>query len=253
MKTQHKTIALTLSLLLAWQVNAQDDALENAGAADEPYEFAAEPPVGNSDPWEPVNRKIYVFNDVADRYLLKPVAKGYQWVTPEFLENGIHRMFANVAEVSNILNSLLQAKFQNTGVSTGRLVINSSVGLLGFFDVASKMGMEVHEEDLGQTLGYWGVKPGPYIVVPLLGPRTLRDGFGSIGDSFVDPAGYVDHVPTRNTLYGTRLIDTRAQLLEAEEMVTGDRYIFLRDAYLQRREYLVNDGVVEDDFGGDDF
>jgi len=252
-KTQHKTIALILSLLLAWQVNAQDEALENAGADDEAYEFAAEPPLGNSDPWEPVNRKIYAFNDVADRYLLKPVAKGYQWVTPEFLENGIHRMFANVGEVSNILNSLLQAKFQNTGVSTGRLVINSSVGLLGFFDVASKMGMEVHEEDLGQTLGYWGVKPGPYIVIPLLGPRTVRDGFGSIGDSFVDPAGYVDHVPTRNTLYGTRLVDTRAQLLEAEEMVTGDRYIFLRDAYLQRREYLVNDGVVEDDFGGGDF
>src|SRR5690606_4921074 len=181
---------------------------------------------------------------------LKPVAKGYQWVTPEFLENGIHRMFANVGEVSNILNSLLQAKFQNTGVSTGRLVINSSVGLLGFFDVASKMGMEVHEEDLGQTLGYWGVKPGPYIVIPLLGPRTVRDGFGSIGDSFVDPAGYVDHVPTRNTLYGTRLVDTRAQLLEAEEMVTGDRYIFLRGAYLQRREYLVSDGVVEDDLCG---
>ena len=253
MKTQHKSIALILSLLLAWQVNAQEDALESAGAGDEAYEFAAEPPVGHSDPWESVNRKIYAFNDVADRYLLKPVAKGYQWVTPEFLENGIHRMFANVGEVSNILNSLLQAKFQNTGVSTGRLVINSSVGLLGFFDVASRMGMQVHEEDLGQTLGYWGVKPGPYIVIPLLGPRTLRDGFGSIGDSFVDPAGYVDHVPTRNTLYGTRLVDTRAQLLEAEALVTGDRYIFLRDAYLQRREYLVNDGVVEDDFGGDDF
>src|SRR5690606_6847187 len=104
-----------------------------------------------------------------------------------------------------------------------------------------------------QTLGHWGVKSGPYIVVPLLGPRTVRDGVAGLGDSFTDPVSYVEHVPTRNTIYGTRIIDTRAQLLQSEELITGDRYIFIRDAYLQRREFLVQDGVVEDSFGNDDF
>ncbi len=207
----------------------------------------------NPDPWESFNRKIYAFNDVADRYFLKPVAKGYQWITPQFLEDGIHRIFSNLGEVSNILNSLLQAKFKNTAVDTGRFIINSTVGLLGFFDVAAKMGLELHEEDFGQTLGYWGVNSGPYIVVPLLGPRTIRDGVGGIADTFTDPVGYIEHVPTRNQIYGVRVVDTRAQLFSAEELITGDRYIFIRDAYLQRREFLVTDGVVEDSFGNDDY
>jgi len=207
----------------------------------------------NPDPWEAFNRKIYAFNDVADRYFLKPVAKGYQWITPQFLEDGIHRMFSNIGEVGSIVNSLLQAKFKNTATDTGRLVVNSTVGLLGFFDVAAKMGLEDHDEDFGQTLGYWGVNSGPYVMIPLLGPRTVRDGFGSVADSFTDPVGYIEHVPTRNETYGGRVIDTRAQLFQAEELVTGDRYIFLRDAYLQRRPFLVNDGVVEDSFGNDDY
>lgn len=209
--------------------------------------------VANPDPWESVNRRIYSFNDVADRYLLKPVAKGYQWVMPQFMEDGVHHMFANVGEVGNTLNCLLQAKFAGSGISAGRLLINSTVGVLGFFDVASKLGLEPHEEDFGQTLGYWGVNAGPFIVVPLLGPRTLRDGFGSIADAYTDPVGYIDHTRTRNSTVGTRVVDSRAQLFSAEEMITGDRYIFIRDAYLQRRAFLVNDGVVEDEFGGDDF
>lgn len=207
----------------------------------------------NPDPWESFNRKIYAFNDVADRYFLKPIAKGYQWIAPQFIEDGVHHMFSNIGEIGNILNSLLQAKFKNGAIDTGRFLVNSTIGLLGFFDVASKMGMEPHEEDLGQTLGYWGVKPGPYLMVPLLGPRTIRDGFGSIGDSFTDPVGYIEHVPTRNQVYGVRVVDTRAQLLQSEELITGDRYIFIRDAYLQRRQFLVNDGVVEDSFGNDEF
>jgi phospholipid-binding lipoprotein MlaA len=210
-------------------------------------------PAANPDPWESVNRRIYAFNDVADRYLLKPVAKGYQWVMPQFMEDGVHRMFVNVGEVSNTLNCLLQAKFVGSGVSLGRLLINSTVGLAGFFDVASKIGLEPREEDFGQTLGYWGVDAGPFIVVPLLGPRTLRDGAGSIADVYTDPVAYIDHTRTRNVTVGTRVLDTRVQLLPAEELITGDRYIFIRDAYLQRRAFLVNDGVVEDEFGGEDF
>ncbi len=216
--------------------------------------FAAEPIETNPDPWEGFNRKVFVFNDYLDRYFLKPVSKGYQTVTPQFVEDGVHHMFSNVSEIGNILNSLLQAKFVGTAESGGRLLVNSTVGLLGFFDVASKMGMQPHEEDFGQTLGYWGINSGPYLVVPFLGSRTVRDGIGSIADSFTDPVSEgIDHVPTRNEVLGVRVIDTRAQLLQAEELITGDRYIFIRDAYLQRRQFLVSDGVVQDSFGDDDF
>jgi phospholipid-binding lipoprotein MlaA len=218
---------------------------------------SAQEPVAapNPDPWESVNRRIYTFNDYADRYFLKPIAKGYDWVAPQFLQDGVHNMFDNVGEVGNILNGLLQAKFGHALNDSGRLLINSTVGLVGFFDVAAHWGLEQHEEDFGQTLGYWGVRPGPFIVVPFLGPRSVRDGFGSVADAYSDPIPYLfdDDVPTRNSLLGLRVVDTRAQLLDAEELVSGDRYIFLRDAYLQRREFLVKDGEVEDSFGADDY
>jgi phospholipid-binding lipoprotein MlaA len=208
----------------------------------------------NPDPLEGLNRKIFVFNDFADRNVLKPIAKGYQWVTPQFLQDGVHNVFDNVGEVGNVLNSLLQAKFKYTVNDSGRLLVNSTIGLLGFFDVASHWGLEEHEEDFGQTLGYWGVRPGAFLMVPLLGPRTLRDGFGSVADGYSDAIPYlIPHVPTRNQVLVGRVIDSRAQLLNAEELISGDRYIFLRDAYLQRREFLVKDGVVEDSFGADDF
>lgn len=226
-------------------------ALTTAGSM---HASAAEDANPNPDPWEPFNRKVFVFNDYVDRYFLKPIAKGYQTVTPQFVEDGVHHMFSNLTEVSNIVNSLLQAKFVNTAESGGRLIVNSTVGLLGFFDVASKMGLQPHEEDFGQTLGYWGLRSGPYLVMPFLGPRTIRDGAGSIADTFTDPVSEgIDHIPTRNQVLGTRLIDTRVQLFKAEELISGDRYIFIRDAYLQRRQFLVNDGAVQDNFGEDDF
>ncbi len=236
MKTAIKILALTsMATVSAWT-------------------FAAETQAANPDPWEFFNRKIFVFNDFLDRYFLKPVAKGYDTVAPQFLEDGVHRMFSNVGEIGNTLNSLLQAKFKNTAESGGRFVVNSTIGLLGFFDVASKMGIQEHDEDFGQTLGYWGVHSGPYLVVPFFGPRTVRDGFGSIADSYTDPISLtVDHIPTRNEVLGGRVIDTRVQLLKAEELISGDRYIFIRDAYLQRRQFLIDDGVVKDSFGGDDF
>lgn len=216
--------------------------------------FAEESAPANPDPWEPFNRKIFVFNDNLDRYFLKPIAKGYEAVTPQFLEDGVHHMFSNVGEISNFLNSLLQAKFKNTAESGGRFVVNSTIGLLGFFDVANKMGLQEHDEDFGQTLGYWGVHSGPYLVVPFFGPRTVRDGFGSIADTYSDPIPpTITHVPTRNEVLAGRVIDQRAQLLNAEELISGDRYIFIRDAYLQRRQFLVDDGAVKDSFGGDDF
>ncbi|MFC4860741.1 VacJ family lipoprotein [Pseudomonas sp. JS3066] len=200
------------------------------------------------DPWEGFNRVMFRFNDTLDTYALKPVAKGYQTVTPQFLEDGIHNVFNNVGDVGNLANDLFQAKFHNAGVDTSRLVFNTTFGLLGFFDVATTMGLQRNDEDFGQTLGYWGVGSGPYLVIPFLGPSTVRDAGGKVPDSFLEPYPYIDHVPTRNVTRAVDVVDTRASLLSAEKLITGDKYIFIRNAYLQNREFKVKDGEVEDDF-----
>lgn len=205
-----------------------------------------------ADPWESVNRRIFIFNEAADRWVLRPAANGYRRVTPDFLQRGIGNFFSNIAEVRNILNNTLQGKFRDGATDTGRLLINTTVGVLGFFDVAGQWGLLRSNEDFGQTLGAWGLDSGPFLVVPLLGPRTVRDGFGSVVDGYTDPVFYVEDGGTRAGLVALRIVDTRAALLEAEGMISGDRYLFLRDAYLQRREFLVKDGQVRDDFGVDD-
>jgi phospholipid-binding lipoprotein MlaA len=201
-----------------------------------------------SDPWEGFNRPVFRFNDTLDTYALKPVAKGYQAVTPQFLEDGIHNIFDNVGDVGNLANDLLQGKVRDAGVDTSRLIFNTTFGLLGFFDVASKMGLQRNDEDFGQTLGVWGLGSGPYLVLPLLGSSSLRDAPARIPDSFLGPYPYIDHVPTRNVIRGVDVIDTRASLLDAEKMISGDKYVFLRNAYLQSREFKVRDGEVVDDF-----
>lgn len=216
-------------------------------------EFAAEAPEHNVDPWEWFNRPVYKFNDFLDRWFMRPVAKGYETVTPDPVERCVSNFFGNLREPLNLVNNLLQGKWLASASDGGRLVINTTVGVAGLFDVARHWGLERSDEDLGQTLGHWGVGPGPYLVVPLLGPRTLRDAGTGVVEGFADPLTAIDHVRTRNQIIGLRVIDLRASLLAADELVTGDRYTFLRDAYLQRREFLVNDGVVEDDFGSDDF
>jgi len=200
------------------------------------------------DPWEGFNRAIFRFNDTLDTYALKPLAKGYQAVTPEFLEDGVHNVFGNIGDVGNLANNLLQGKLHNAGVDGGRLIFNTTFGLLGFFDVAQKMGLQRNDEDFGQTLGAWGVDSGPYLVLPLLGPSTVRDAGGRIPDSFLDIYPYIDHVPTRNLTRAVDVVDTRASLLSAEKLISGDKYLFIRNAYLQNREFRVKDGAVEDDF-----
>lgn len=202
------------------------------------------------DPWEGFNRKVFVFNDTLDTYGLKPIAKGYRAITPDPVEDGISRMFSNVGEIVNVVNDLLQGKFRQAGNDTGRFLVNTTVGLVGFFDVADDLGMPKNEgEDFGQTLGVWGVEDGPYVVLPFLGPSTLRDGPAKIVDFLVDPISEIDHVPTRNQILGVDVVSGRADLLKAEELIKGDKYSFIRDVYLQRREYLLKDGNVEDDFG----
>lgn len=200
------------------------------------------------DPWESFNRPIFRFNDTVDTYALKPLAQGYRAVTPQFLETGVHNVFRNLWEVGNLTNNLLQGKAHDAGVDTSRLLLNSTIGVLGFFDVATPMGLQRSDEDFGQTLGVWGVESGPYLVLPLLGPSSLRDAPARIPDSFLTPYPHIDHVPTRNVLRGVNVVDTRASLLDAERMISGDKYIFIRNAYLQNREFRVRDGNVEDDF-----
>jgi len=208
--------------------------------------FAAQ--ASEDDPWEGFNRAIFTFNDTLDTYALKPLAQGYQAVMPQFLEDGIHNMFRNIGDVGNLANDLLQAKPRAAGVDTARLLMNTTLGLAGFFDVGTKMGLQRNDEDFGQTLGHWGVGSGPYVMLPFFGPSTLRDAPAKYVDTYTTPYRYMNDIPARNMALGMSVIDTRASLLSSEKLITGDKYTFIRNAYLQNREFKVKDGKVEDDF-----
>lgn len=206
----------------------------------------------NVDPFEGFNRAVFAFNDGFDTVLLKPIAQGYHYITPDFVENRFSNFFSNLSELRNILNAILQGKGERAGKYTGRFLFNSTLGLAGFFDVASEMGLEkTGGEDFGQTLAVWGVDSGPYLVLPFFGPSTVRDGVAFPVDYYSNPTKHFEQTSTADKLDAMGIIDTRVSLLEAEKLINGDKYIFIRDAYLQRRQYLINDGVVEDDFGGD--
>lgn len=200
------------------------------------------------DPWEGYNRAMYSFNDTVDRAVIKPVAKGYDAAAPLPVKVGVGNFFGNIGDVWVGVNNLLQGKVVAGASDFGRVLVNTSVGILGFFDVASPLGLERHEEDFGQTLGRWGVGDGPYVVLPIFGPKTLRDTAGFGVDTLVDPVGHKDndtHVAERNSAIGLRLIHARAELLPAEKVIDDaatDRYAYLRDAYLQRRLSLIHDG-----------
>lgn len=200
-----------------------------------------------ADPLEGLNRGTYAFNDAMDRAILKPVAQGYKAVTPDFVRSGVSNVFTNLGEVSVAVNNLLQGKPGNAASDVGRFLVNSTIGILGLFDVATPMGLEKHEEDFGQTLGRWGVGSGPYLVIPFLGPSTFRDATGRGVDSFMSWEYQVDHIPTRNSGYALEVVDLRANLLGAGQTLDEaalDKYQFLRDAYLQRRLRMVHDGKV---------
>jgi phospholipid-binding lipoprotein MlaA len=197
------------------------------------------------DPAEGFNRAMFAFNEGLDTVLIKPVAKGYDVVMPTPARTGVSNFFGNVADVFIAVNNLLQGKPSDAASDAGRFLINSTVGILGFFDVASEMGMEKHEEDFGQTFGRWGAGPGAYVVVPFFGPRNVRDTGGLILDVAADPVGNTRHVPTRNTLTVLRVVSERAAMLPADKVIEEaalDKYSYVRDAYLQRRHNLVFDG-----------
>ena len=206
--------------------------------------------IANKDPYENLNRASHSFNETLDNYAARPVAKMYQAAMPDPLEKGIVNVFRNLDEITNIVNDLLQAKFGQAANDTGRFLINTTIGVGGLFDVAQRAGLPRGEgEDFGQTLGTWGVGSGPYLMLPLVGPSTLRDAPSKYFDSFTNPVAYMDHVRTRNAVRGLSLVSTRAELLELDGVISGDSYLFVRDVYLQRREYQVKDGAIEDDFG----
>lgn len=199
----------------------------------------------SSDPLEPLNRAVFKFNDAADRYALKPVAKVYNAVLPTFVQLRVRSFFSNLDDVLVVINDLLQGRPHNFAHDSVRLVSNTVFGGLGLFDVAGMRGINKRYEDLGQTLAVWGVPSGPYLVLPFLGPSTLRDGPARFLESYLDPVWRDPNVPERNVAVSLRLVDTRASLLPADrllEQAAVDRYSFLRDAWLQRRLNLIHDG-----------
>jgi phospholipid-binding lipoprotein MlaA len=237
-----------------------------------------------ADPWEGFNRNMFAVNDVLDRFLLKPVAQGYQWVTPQPVDEGITNFFNNLSELETVTNDLAQLKFAQATNDLGRFAINSTVGVGGLFDVAGRWDLPRHQEDLGQTLGFWGVPAGPYLVVPFAGPSTVRDssasliefsaGLYDVGYNPIDMMSWdyewveavrpdflntvafsipnVKDVTRLNliqySLKALDLVDTRADLIAYESFLKGDPYTAMRDAYLSSRQFAVSDGVVIDDF-----
>ncbi len=202
------------------------------------------------DPLEPLNRGIYKFNDAVDRAVMKPVATGYKEVLPQPVRTGVGNFFSNLDDVVVLFNDLLQFKFGQAASDFGRLVWNTTVGILGLIDVATPMDMPKHNEDFGQTLGRWGAGNGPYLVLPLLGSSNLRDTVGLIVDYRVDPVYQQDNVADRNTAMVLRAIHKRSVLLGAEDVLQEaalDPYTFVRDSYLDRRRNLIYDGKPPQD------
>lgn len=198
------------------------------------------------DPYEGFNRAMFAVNEGIDKAVAKPVAKAYDAAAPLPVKAGIGNFFGNVADLWIGINNGLQGKPAEGASDIGRLVINSTVGIFGLFDVASELGLEKHDEDFGQTLGRWGVGDGGYLFWPLIGPRTVRDTGGFVVDSYADPVGWgVQNIPVRNSTYAVRFVDIRASLLPADKVIEEaalDKYAYIRDAYLQRRRNQIYDG-----------
>jgi len=198
-----------------------------------------------SDPIEPVNRAIFQFNDALDRTLLRPVAQGYVNVVPRIVRNGVSNFFGNISDAFSAINNALQGKREPLGNDLGRVLVNSTFGIGGLFDIASEGGIEKTNEDFGQTFGYWGMGPGPYLILPILGPSDVRDAVGLGIQTYLDPINQVTPWENQWELIVLRAIDTRAALLGTEDLLSGaalDKYTFVRSAYLQRRRNLVYDG-----------
>ena len=205
-----------------------------------------------NDPFEDLNRDIFVFNEKLDEKILKPTALVYRKVTPQFARTGVTNFFNNLEEIDTTINQVLQGEIKYAFNDAGRFVINTTIGLFGLIDVASKMGLERHEEDFGQTLGVWGISSGPYIMLPFLGPSNPRDLMSRPISSFLSGTFAMEDNDVKFTLVGIDALETRERLLDAETLIIGDKYMFVKDAYVQSREYEINNGSTEDDVFLDD-
>ena len=198
------------------------------------------------DPWEPFNRSVFEFNEGLDKYLLKPVVAAYRFILPEIVREGIYNFFSNYSDIYTALQNLLQGKPDLAFNDLMRVAVNTIFGLGGLMDVATPGGLPKHKEDWGQTFGVWGLPSGPYVVLPFFGPSTIRDTFGTAADLETDYLfKYIPDVGLRNSITGLRVINARNTFYEAGDLLDGaalDKYSFIRDAYLQRREYQINEG-----------
>ena len=198
------------------------------------------------DPVEPFNRAMFTFNEKFDQWLLKPVAKAYDWALPGIVKQGVGNFFSNLIQPRVAVNDLLQGKFMQSGVDTGRFLLNSTIGILGFIDIAKSVGLEPKEEDWGQTFAVWGMRDGPYFVWPIIGPRFARDTLGFGFDWASNPVNYVEPPAASLGLWSVDIVDTRARFLPSDKVIDqaagDDKYVFIREAYRQRRRNLIYDG-----------
>lgn len=207
-----------------------------------------------TDPYEDYNRAVYSFNDGLDKAILQPIANGYNAIVPEPVNKGVTNFFNNLADVTSAINNLLQLKIGRAANDVGRVLINSTIGILGLIDVASNMDLPSYKEDFGQTLGTWGADPGAYIVLPFIGPSSGRGTIGVVVDWFTNPVSHIEEDSTRWQLTGLDVVDTRADLMNASKVLDQaalDPYVFIREAYMQKRRSAVHDGnppEVEDPF-----
>ena len=202
----------------------------------------------NVDPFESTNRIVFEISDDLDTMIIRPVAEIYRDVTPRFIKNSVTNFFYNLSEVDKIINQLLQGKIVLAGQDSLRFLINSTIGIVGFVDVATRVGFERHDEDFGQTLGYWGVPAGPYVFLPLIGPSTIRDSFSKPTSWFLSGNLSVSDEEAKIFINLLDAVETRERLLVAEKLIVGDKYEFVKSVYLQTRNDLVFDGEVEDEF-----
>ena len=202
------------------------------------------------DPYEEWNRGVQSFNDNLDDYAMKPVATGYRWITPSFVDQGITNFFSNIKDIGVTINDLLQLKVAQTGLDGSRFLVNSIAGIGGFIDVASMIDLPKHNEDFDQTLGVWGVPSGPYLVLPFFGPSSPRGVGGLVGDAAMNPISYLDCGAITGGLFALNAADLRADNLDTEKIASEaavDRYAFFKSAYFQQREYLINDGQLSEE------
>jgi phospholipid-binding lipoprotein MlaA len=248
-RTARRVVCVSLICVAALATGCATTRTGDSGAV------AASP----EDPIEGFNRGVFTVNDKLDRALFKPLAQGYVNIFPVQVRSCVSNIFGNMADVPAAINNLLQGKIRDSASDICRIGVNTTIGVGGCFDIATKWGFEKHNEDFGQTLGVWGVPSGPYLVLPLFGPSTFRDAPALIVDAYTDPAHYISYVAPRNILIGVRLVDKRANALDTTNFIDNaalDPYVFVRDAYLARRRSLVNDGrepapPVTDTQGGD--